>query len=108
MGEGIGLDEEQGRQGCEQEAKRQGQEERVLCGCQAGACRPEDQGLVPHQEGHPALPEGEGALQEVSYRLAASCERRPSEAQLRVWGFPHPFSEGASSSDRYQSLMKDE
>merc|ERR1712118_371938 len=67
--DGKGLGQEQVWQGCEQEAKRRQQEEPVDGGMQEGARRPEDQGLLPTQEGHTFLREGEGALQPVSAAL---------------------------------------
>merc|ERR1712078_61322 len=56
--DGIGSDQEQGRQNCEQESERQGQE---------GL---EDHGIRRDQEGLTPLRQGEGALQCVSAALS--------------------------------------
>merc|ERR1712146_30266 len=61
-----GFDQVQERQDCEQEEERQQQEEPMDCCRQEGACCPEDQGLLRHQEGQPPLRQGEGVLLELS------------------------------------------
>merc|ERR1711865_754585 len=58
--------EEQERQGREQEGEPQGQEERLDCSRPEGTLSSEDQGLLPNQEGHTTLQEGQGALWQVS------------------------------------------
>merc|ERR1712098_167567 len=60
--DGEGPDQEQDGQGCEQEAQRLCQEEPVDHCMQEGARSPEDQRLLPAQEGLTVLPEGEGVL----------------------------------------------
>merc|ERR1712146_400372 len=74
-------------------------EEPVDCSMQEGTRCPEDQGLLCHQEGQPALLEGKGALQALSALCQQGSVRLGMRTrQLQVWGFPHLLSVAASSA----------
>merc|ERR1712070_943458 len=74
--DGIGSDQEQGRQNCEQESERQGQEGMqehsgaMVRGPGKGPQGLEDHGIRRDQEGLTPLRQGEGALQCVSAALS--------------------------------------
>merc|ERR1712178_437860 len=74
--DGIGSDQEQGRQNCEQESERQGQEGiqehsgAMVRGPGKGPQGLEDHGIRCDQEGLTPLRQGEGALQCVSAALS--------------------------------------